>query len=407
MWLSDFRVVLPDQILERASLRIEAGLIADIVEGPAPRSDLSGRGLTLFPGIVDLHGDMLEREIEPRPKAILPIDLALFELDKRLAATGVTTAYAAISFHWHTHITLRSEEWAREIIATVNRLRASLLADFYVHARFEVTNFEAGPVLTNLLEANQVHLISLMDHTPGQGQYRDIERYIHTMIEWRKTRSGVTVTEAELREQIQQRQDHPKSWEMVSEVARLAQERSIPLASHDDDTEEKVEFVTDLGTTISEFPVTIEAAQAAKARGLHVIMGAPNALLGRSNTNNLSALDGIKAGVVDILAADYHPAAMLQAACGLAAQGLLPLHEAVKLISLNPANAAGLHDRGSLEVGKLADLVVVEMSERPRVRATLRRGKPIFWDGYEIDRGQHLFSVLTESLPAYHYLGET
>jgi alpha-D-ribose 1-methylphosphonate 5-triphosphate diphosphatase len=246
-----------------------------------------------------------------------------------------------------------------------------------------------------------------MDHTPGQGQYRDIERYIHTMIEWRKTRSGQMVTEAELRAQIQERQDRPKSWEMVSEVARLAQERLIPLASHDDDTEDKVEFVTSLGTTISEFPVTLEAAQAAKARGLHVIMGAPNALLGRSNTNNLSALDGIKAGVVDILAADYHPAAMLQSACGLAAKGILSLPEAIKLISLNPANAAGLLDRGSLEVGKVADLSLVEMGERPRVRATLRRGKPIFWDGYEIDRGWQPFAVPTEALPVYQYLGES
>ncbi len=401
MWLSDFRLVLPDRVLERGSVRIQDGYIAEIVEGAVPCADLAGLGLTLFPGIVDLHGDMLEREIEPRPKAILPIDIALFELDKRLVATGVTTAYAAISFHWHTHIMLRSEEWARQIIATVNRRRDSLLTDMRIHARFEVTNAEAGPVLTELLEAEQVHLISLMDHTPGQGQYRDIERYIHTMLEWRKRRSGIVVSEDELREYVRQAQSRPKSWDVVSKVAHLATQRDIPLASHDDDTVEKVDFVAGLGTTISEFPVTLEAAQAAKARGMHIIMGAPNALLGRSNTNNLSALDGIRAGVVDILAADYHPAALLQSACRMAAQGILPLHEAVRLISLNPANAARLYDRGSIEVGKQADLVVVEIAETPRVHATLRRGAPVYWDGYLANLVKYPSVVLPDPLLAY------
>jgi len=110
-------------------------------------------------------------------------------------------------------------------------------------------------------------------------------------------------------------------------------------------------------------------------------MGAPNALLGRSHSNNLSALDGIRAGLVDILAADYHPASMLQSACAIAAHGLVPLHEAVRMVSLNPAEAAGLVDRGSLEIGKRADVVIVQMAERPRVRGTLRRGRLVYWDG--------------------------
>jgi alpha-D-ribose 1-methylphosphonate 5-triphosphate diphosphatase len=380
MWLNNARLVLPDRVVERGSLRIEDGCIAEIVEGMAPQVDLSLSGLTVFPGLIDIHGDMLEREIEPRPQAFFPIDVALFELDKRMAAAGVTTAFAAISFHWHTHVRLRSEEWARRIITTVNQQRSALLIDFRVHARFEVTNPDAGPLLAGLIEKDQVHLVSLMDHTPGQGQYRDIEHYIKVMVEWRKTRSGVVTSEEELREQIEEMQSRPKSWDVVSEVARIAAARHCPLASHDDDTTQKVEFVRSLGTTISEFPVTLEAAMAAKRRGMHVAMGAPNAFLGRSNTNNLSALDGIKAGVVDILAADYHPGAMLQAACTIAEKGILPLPQAVNLISLNPAHAIGLSDRGSLQVGKRADLVLVEMNGRPRVRATVRGGMPVFSD---------------------------
>ena len=304
-----------------------------------------------------------------------------FELDKRLVATGVTTAYAAVSFHRFASAKIRSEERARQIVVTVNQLRESLLADFHIHARFEVTNPDAGPVLASLMDANHVHLVSLTDHTPGQGQYRDIERYIETMIEWRRIRDGLVQTEQDLREQIDRLQAQPKSWDVVTDVARLARERRIPLASHDDDSAEKVEFIAGMGATISEFPISLESAGAARARGMHTIMGAPNALLGKSHSHNLSALDGIRAGVVDILAADYHPASMLQSAHSIAAQGILPLHDAVRLVSLNPATAAGLTDRGSLEVGRLADVVVVEMAERPRVRATLRRGRPVYWDG--------------------------
>src|SRR5688572_29349112 len=110
MWLSNLRLVLPDGIVENGSLRIEDGYIAEIREGAVAGAKLSTPGLTLLPGLVDLHGDMLEREISPRPKASLPIDLALHELDKRLVATGITTAYAAISFAWHKDDSTRSEE---------------------------------------------------------------------------------------------------------------------------------------------------------------------------------------------------------------------------------------------------------------------------------------------------------
>ena len=308
MWLSDFRLVLPDRILDRASLRIEDEHIAEIVEGIVPRADVIGNGLALMPGLVDLHGDMLEREIEPRPKAVLPIDLAVLELDKRLVATGVTTAFAAVSFHRFASAEIRSEERARRIIATVNELRDSLLADFRIHARFEITNPDAGPILSSLMEADFVHLVSLTDHTPGQGQYRDIEHYIATMLEWRKIRSGVGETEADLRACIERQQAQPKGWDVVADVARIAKARKIPLASHDDDSAEKVDFVASMGATISEFPVSIESAQAAHAREDCARSWArPTCSSDDPHSNNLSALEGIRAGVVDILAADYHP----------------------------------------------------------------------------------------------------
>src|SRR5215471_8446463 len=243
MWLTNCRMVLPDRIVPHGSLRIADGYIAEIVED---RDNAMPPVVTLLPGLVDLHGDMLEREIEPRPQAMVPIDLALFELDKRLVATGITTAFAAVTFHRFGNSAVRSEERARHISTVVRALRDVLLTDFRIHARFEVTNPEAAPILSSLIEAGAVDLVSLNDHTPGQGQYRDIEHYVQTMLEWRKLRKGIGETEDQIRARIEQQQSQPKSWDIVTSLARLARDRHIPIASHDDDSPEKVAFVAGL-----------------------------------------------------------------------------------------------------------------------------------------------------------------
>lgn len=385
MWFSEGRVVLPEGILPRGSLRVEEGRIAEIIEGPAPSNvgslRIDAAGMLMLPGLVDIHGDMLEREINPRPKAAIPIDLALHELDKRLVATGITTAYAAVSFAWHSEDSLRSEERAREIMTTVNRLRPVLLADHYVHARFEITNPAAGKVLEELLHEEHVHLISIMDHTPGQGQYRDIEGYVKFAVEWSK-RTGENLDEAAVRARVVRSQERPKGWDTVREIAQLAHAHKVVLASHDDDTVNKVNLMEELGVAISEFPVSYEAAAAARSRGIHVAMGGPNALQGRSLSGNLSAAEAIEAGLVDTLATDYYPASMLHAAFALVERDVLPLHESIKLVSQNPADSLGLADRGCITAGRRADLVFVETDGRPRVRGTLRAGVPVYWDSH-------------------------
>jgi alpha-D-ribose 1-methylphosphonate 5-triphosphate diphosphatase len=334
-----------------------------------------------------MHGDMIESEIEPRPGAEFPLDLAVFELDKRLAANGVTTAYAAISF-WEPETEsrkhVRSGERARQTAAAVNALRDALLVDLRVHARYEVTTPSVAPALNDLLTRGQVHLLSLMDHTPGQGQYRDLERYIQFIAKWRNTHPAQI--EAETHDRIRRAQSMPSIWHTASELVALAHAHGLPIASHDDDTPAKIDAMADFAVTISEFPVTLEAAQEAQRRGLRVAMGAPNVVRGGSHSGNLSALEAIKAGVVDMLAADYSPAALLQAAFALVDHGLLPLHEAAKLLSQNVAAALGLHDRGSIAIGKSADLVLAQGAVRPRVRGTLRRGVPIYWDGSMMHR---------------------
>lgn len=384
MWLTDLKIVLPDRVVERGAINIENGVIAEIVEGDMRGRGLSAVGLTLVPGMIDLHGDMLERDIEPRPNAFFPVDLSLYELDKRLAGTGVTTAFAAIGFAWHQN-DLRTQKKATEIIRVINQKRDQLMVDFRVHARFEIANMETAAILEELLADKLVDMVSLMDHTPGQGQYADIGRYIDFMVKWLDIPREMLESNAKerMKARIEAINEVPRDWHLAAEVCRLAREHGKAIASHDDDKVEKIDQMHDLGVSISEFPVTLEAADYARKLGMHTIMGAPNAYRGESNTGNLSALQAIKAGLVDILASDYYPAAMLQSAFKLAREGVLPLHESIKLVAENPAAAVGLTDRGRIAVGLNADLVLVEeASDHPRIRAVLRDGHPIYWDAH-------------------------
>lgn len=375
MWISNLTLVIPDRVLERGSIRLEDGRIAAIREGDVPDA-LDGRGLTAIPGIIDMHGDMLERELQPRPGSRFPFDLALYELDKRLASNGITTAYASISFieGWGS----RDPQQGMEIIKSIHRYRDRLLVDTRVHARFEVTTPASAPILREAVARDEIHLVSLMDHSPGQGQFRDLEHYVSYYSRWI---GGGSEDVGGIREKAATLKDAPRAWHIAQEVAQVCSEKNVPLASHDDDTPEKVDIMAGLGTTISEFPVRIEAAIEAKKRGMWVVMGAPNAYRGGSHSGNLSALEGIEAGVVDGLAADYHPASLVQSVFKLARSGLLPLHRSVKLVSQNIAAMCGLQDRGRLEVGLRADLVLVEEGECPRVRTTFSRGRPIYLDG--------------------------
>jgi len=388
VWLNDLRIVLPDRIIERGAIQIKHGHIKAIVEGSGPDNGTPMDGLIAIPGLIDLHGDMLERDVEPRPNARFPAGLGLIELDKRLAGAGITTAYAAISFSWKRD-DIRSQENAVRLIDAIHDLNDRLLVDMRVHARFEVNNPLTGPVLSELLDAKKVQLVSIMDHTPGQGQYGDVDRYLDFMRRW----LGVDLTGVDddlqerlitaLRSKITAKVEEPRDWNVIADVMRVALAHNIPVASHDDDTLLKVREQAEMGVTISEFPVTVEAARAARDHGMHVIMGAPNAYRGQSTSNNLSAMDAIRAGLVDILATDYYPAAMLHTAFKLAKDGIMPLVESVKLVSTNAADAMHLSDRGRIEEGLSADLVLVEDGpDYPRVRGTIRHGVPIYWDAH-------------------------
>lgn len=378
MWLSDITLVLPDRVVPRGALRVEAGHIAEIREAPVAEG-LRAPGHTVMPGFIDMHGDMIEQELEPRARVDFPMSVALNALDARLAAAGVTTAYASVSFSRGVRDgERRSFTHTSRVIRELSEARATARVDHRIHARFDITFDNAVGVLRDLLDENRVDLVSLMDHTPGQGQYRNLEIHIRN----KAAHHGISETEA--RQMVSNAiaiRSRPQEvlLQTMREVAQMCRDHGVALASHDDDTVDKARLMADLGAVIAEFPVTPEAARAACACGMMTAMGAPNAMRGESYSGNLSARAAHAEGTLSILAADYHPAAILPAIRALAPADPDGLAGAVRLATANPAQALGLSDRGTLEVGKLADLIVVDATDR--VALTLRAGVPIHANG--------------------------
>ena len=378
MWLSDFTLVLPDRVVAHGSLRIDSGKIAGLAEHPVP-GGIPGQGRTLFAGFIDMHGDMIEQELEPRARVDFPMDVALNALDARLAAAGVTTAYASVSFSRGVREgERRSFEHTSRVISELSQARGTARVDHRIHARFDITFEDAVAVLSDLLAEDRVDLVSLMDHTPGQGQYRNLETHLRN----KATLHGIT--EAEARQMVNDAiaiRSRPQEvlLNTMRSVAQKCRDHGVPLASHDDDTPAKANLMADLGAVIAEFPVTMAAAEVAVQRGLMTAMGAPNAMRGQSYSGNLSARDAHGAGLLSILAADYHPAAFLPAIRALATTDPDGLAGAARLATAHPARALGLDDRGEIAVGKSADLVVVDAADR--VALTLRRGEIVHANG--------------------------
>jgi len=271
----------------------------------------------------------------------------------------------------------RSFEHTSQIIRALKDNIERLRVDHRIHARFDVTYTDAIAALDGLLSSGAVDLVSVMDHTPGQGQYRDLEK----LIAYRSHGQGVSMEEArvQIEERIAASVPADQVLDNLERVSRLCQSHGVAMASHDDDTVAKANLMADIGAVISEFPVTIEAAEAAAARGLMIAMGAPNAMRGQSYSGNLSARDAHAAGLLSILAADYHPAAILPAIMAMAEQDPNGLAGAARLATANPAKALGLTDRGDITVGKRADLVLIDPDGH--VALTLRQGKKIYANG--------------------------
>ncbi|WP_427184740.1 alpha-D-ribose 1-methylphosphonate 5-triphosphate diphosphatase [Bordetella bronchialis] len=376
--LTHARIVLADDVLDGASLLLEDDRIA-AVDPVNARADhvVDLRGHTLMPGLIDLHCDAIEKEAEPRARVLFPLEFAVAQIDRRNAAAGITTPYHAVSFanrEWG----VRNNDTAAEVIRSLHAFRPHSLVDNRVHCRYEVTDPYAVPVLTALMDEGMVQLLSVMDHSPGQGQFKTLDAYLEYMM-GNHGMSREQAEEAARAKTVAQEGAVGR----VEHLLERARRHGIPTASHDDDSVHRIAAMRALGVAMSEFPITLDTAKAAVSCGLPTILGAPNVLRGQSQSGSIRAIDAIRAGVASCLCSDYQPSTLIAAAFVAARQASLPLPQAVALVSANPAQAAGLTDRGRIQAGLRADLTAVAMvGGQPLVSHTWSAGRLVFSAGY-------------------------
>lgn len=376
------KIVTPQSVIEKGTIIIEDDQIVALDTG-IPRQptdeDVDANGSWVIPGFVDSHSDAIEMELAPRPTSIFPMDISFYELEKKLVGEGVTTIYHSLSL-----VEENAKMWSRQnntvfgIIEDIKRLsNGQHLIRHKTHLRYEITNTEAVEHVKDLMRDQKIDELSFMDHTPGQGQYRDIELHRKFLIEHRRfseEEADAKINKAGTKLEASQ----------LQELADFAHELNIPVASHDDDTQEKLMLMQELRASISEFPIELDIAEKAKELGMLVVMGAPNVLLGKSHGNNLSALEAIRAGAVEILCSDYYPSSLLHAVFKLYRENM-PMHQAVNMVTLNPAKALKIdHEVGSIEPGKKADLLIIgEDDHRPVLESVYVNGKVVCQMNYQ------------------------
>jgi alpha-D-ribose 1-methylphosphonate 5-triphosphate diphosphatase len=329
----------------------------------------------LMPGLVELHTDALDRHIVPRPKVRWPARSAVVAHDAAIATAGITTVFDAVA--------IGDLQPGGERLETLSDMAEGLAAcaaegmlrvEHFLHLRCEISHGGLVGHLEALADHPALRLISLMDHTPGQRQFADLQQYA-TYYQGKYQMSDADLA-GWIRRCRAERARHGEANRAA--VVALARRRGLPLASHDDATPAHAAEAAAAGAVLAEFPTTREAALALRGHGIAVLCGAPNVVRGASHSGNVSALALAADGLVDILSSDYVPASLLPAAFRLAEALGHGLPAAVRLVTANPAEAIGLGDRGRIAVGRRADLVrVAERGGLPLVRAVWCAGERI------------------------------
>ncbi|CUH88934.1 Alpha-D-ribose 1-methylphosphonate 5-triphosphate diphosphatase [Phaeobacter sp. CECT 5382] len=373
--LANATLVLPDETL-RGSVKLSGGEITDVSTGTSvPTGALDCEGDYISPGMVELHTDNLERHIQPRPGVDWPHAAAIMAHDAELAGTGITTVFDAMRVGSVSRKESRYGSYARELASEMLELRAAdaLKISHFLHLRAEVCSDTLVEEISAFGEADRVGLVSLMDHTPGQRQFRDIsklEAYV-------KGKHGFD--EAAFQEHIAHLKTLRDTYGDLHEVeaVKAARRFGAVLASHDDTTADQVVTSAAHGIHLAEFPTTVEAARACHAYNIKVMMGAPNLIRGGSHSGNVAARELAELELLDIVSSDYVPGALLMSAVKLGeiwgdmARGLGTVTHA-------PAGAVELTDRGRIEPGKRADLIRFKLIDgTPALRGTWARGQRV------------------------------
>ncbi|WP_337995525.1 alpha-D-ribose 1-methylphosphonate 5-triphosphate diphosphatase [Oleispirillum naphthae] len=374
MILTNARIVTADAVID-GTVEVENGLIRSISEGrSALPSAIDLEGDHLLPGLVEMHTDNMEKNLEPRPGVKWPSPMAaVLAHDAQIAAAGITTVLDAISIG-EAHKPGRDSFIDDSIAGVVRGLEADVLrADHKLHLRCEVVGATVVDLVRPHMDNPLVRVISLMDHTPGQRQWRELTHWL----QYHKAEHlPPEVVQERLDTLRAARERYGETHRR--EIVALAQRHGLIIATHDDTEPSHVDEAAREGAAISEFPTTREAAARAHELGLATVMGSPNVVRGSSHSGNVSARELARDGLLDGLSSDYVPVSLLHAAFLLWEDLGLSLPQAVAMVSGNTARMIGLTDRGSIAPGLRADMVRVRLLPRlPVVRQVWRTGKAV------------------------------
>jgi alpha-D-ribose 1-methylphosphonate 5-triphosphate diphosphatase len=375
--IGNARIVLADRVIERGWVALADGRIAEIGEGDAPGASEDAGGDLVMPGLIELHTDHLEMHYVPRPKVFWNPVASVVSYDGQLATSGITTVLDSLRV-WREDGADEVDGRAGVLAAAIASAREDnlLRSDHFLHLRCEVPMPSVVEEAKELVGRPDVRLMSLMDHTPGQRQFRD-EAKLRDYYRGK----GAGMTDAELDVLFERRFTFQKKYAAnnLREIVALAHSHQIPLASHDDTTDENVTDAVRHRVSVAEFPTTIEAARGLHQAGIGILMGAPNVVRGGSHSGNIAAVDLAREGLLDILSSDYIPSSLLMAALQLPTHVPgIDLAAAVRTVTKTPAEAIGLTDRGEVATGKRADLIRVHVArDVPVVRSVWREGQRV------------------------------
>ncbi|HCR0846719.1 TPA: alpha-D-ribose 1-methylphosphonate 5-triphosphate diphosphatase [Klebsiella aerogenes] len=378
MIINNVKLVLEDETIN-GSLEVQDGRIYAFAESQSRQPGaLDGEGGWLLPGLIELHTDNLDKFFTPRPKVDWPAHSAMSSHNALMVASGITTVLDAVAIGDVRDGGDRLENLEKMINAVEETQKRGLnRAEHRLHLRCELPHHTTLPLFEKLVDREPVTLVSLMDHSPGQRQFANREKY-------REYYQGKYQLSSEQMQRFEEEQMAlAAAWSQPNRqaIAAMCRERQIALASHDDATHEHVAESHQLGSVIAEFPTTLAAAQASRQHGMNVLMGAPNIVRGGSHSGNVAAHQLAASGLLDILSSDYYPASLLDAAFRIADSddNAFTLAQAVRLVSKHPAQALGLHDRGVIAEGKRADLVLAHRrGQHVHIDHVWRQGKRVF-----------------------------
>ncbi|WP_170334227.1 alpha-D-ribose 1-methylphosphonate 5-triphosphate diphosphatase [Ruegeria arenilitoris] len=373
--LANATLVLPEETVI-GSVRIVGENITEIDTGNSvPAGAIDCEGDYISPGLVELHTDNLERHIQPRPKVDWPHAAAIIAHDAELASTGITTVFDAMRVGSIPSGQARYLKYARGLSEELWQLREqdALKISHFLHLRAEVCSETLVDELDEFGPEDRVGLVSLMDHTPGQRQFRDLSK-LKAYVQGKHSMDDDMFKQHI--DQLQGLRDRNGDRHEV-ETVKAARRFGAVLASHDDTTEDQVRVSAGHGIRLAEFPTTVEAARACHDHGIKVMMGAPNVIRGGSHSGNVAARELAELGHLDIMSSDYVPSALLLSAAMLG-EMWGDLARGMKTVTLTPAQAAGLTDRGELRAGTRADLIRFRMRAGvPALSAVWSRGRRV------------------------------